>query len=42
MGNGFASRCGGMVVGKIDVVGLLSWVMDLLIGVVAWFSVRSE
>ena len=42
MGNGFAGRCGGMVVGEINVVGLLLWVMGLLISVVAWFSVRSE
>ena len=42
MGNGFAGRCGGMVVGEIDVVGLPSWVMGLLISVVAWYSVRSK
>ena len=40
--NGFACRCGGVVLFKIGVMGLLSWVMGLLIGVVAWLSARSE
>ena len=42
MGNGFIDRCGGVVVIKIGMMGLLPWVMDLLIGVVAWLLVRSE
>ena len=38
--NGFACRCGGVIVVEIDVMGFLPWVMGLLIGVVAWLSVR--
>ena len=38
--NGFACRCGGVIVVEIDVMGFLPWVMGLLIGAVAWLSVR--
>ena len=38
--NGFACMCGGVIVVKIDVMGFLPWVMGLLIGAVAWLSVR--